>query len=124
VSDHAFFHPLPAHPGRALFARVAAGPWLWEENVTLQFSGSSLSVGDNVFFNRNVFLDTKGGVEIGDSGRGRDVRVFTHGNGEAFAHDPDVCAGSNRVLCQDLRRGHDHARVTVGEQPSWASGRW
>lgn len=65
-----------------LFARRGEA-FVCEENVRFNF-GQFLSVGCNVFFNRGVFLDTKGGLEIGDSvALAEDVRVFTHSHSEA-----------------------------------------
>jgi acetyltransferase-like isoleucine patch superfamily enzyme len=46
--------------------------------------GQFLSVGDDVFFNRGSYLDTKGGITIGHAvGIGEFVRIFTHSHGEA-----------------------------------------
>ena len=54
-----------------------------EENVRFNF-GPLLRVGDGVFINRNVFLDTKGGISLGDGvALAEDVRIFTHSHGEA-----------------------------------------
>lgn len=54
-----------------------------EQNVQFNF-GQNLSVGDDVFINRNTFIDTKGGVEIGNSsGLGENVIIFSHSHSEA-----------------------------------------
>jgi acetyltransferase-like isoleucine patch superfamily enzyme len=54
-----------------------------EENLRFNF-GPLLRVGDGVFVNRNVLLDTKGGVDLGNSvALAEDVRIFTHNHGEA-----------------------------------------
>ena len=54
-----------------------------EENVRFNFA-QLLRVGDGVFCNRNVFLDSKGGIELGDGvALAEDVRIFTHTHGEA-----------------------------------------
>ncbi|WAI02523.1 acyltransferase [Methanogenium organophilum] len=46
--------------------------------------GHTLTVGDDVFINRGLFIDTKGGVTIGNAvGIGEFVRIFTHSHGEA-----------------------------------------
>ena len=46
--------------------------------------GQLLEVGDDVFLNRGVFLDTKGGVTIGDATAFAEwVAVFSHGHSEA-----------------------------------------
>lgn len=65
-----------------LFAACGQG-LICEENVRFNL-GRSLSVGDHVFFNRGVFLDTKGGLTIGDcAALAEDVRVFSHGHSES-----------------------------------------
>jgi acetyltransferase-like isoleucine patch superfamily enzyme len=54
-----------------------------EQNVQFNF-GQNLEVGSDVFINRNVFLDSKGGIELGDSvGLGENVIVFTHTHSES-----------------------------------------
>ena len=54
-----------------------------ERHTSFNF-GQFLEVGRDVFFNSGVFLDTKGGVTIGDfCGLAEDVRIFTHGHGES-----------------------------------------
>jgi acetyltransferase-like isoleucine patch superfamily enzyme len=54
-----------------------------EENVRFNF-GRYLSLGDHVFFNRGIFLDTKGGLSIGCAAAlAEDVRVFSHGHSES-----------------------------------------
>ncbi|OPZ43940.1 MAG: galactoside O-acetyltransferase [Euryarchaeota archaeon ADurb.BinA087] len=55
-----------------------------EGEVRFNF-GQFLSVGDDVFFNRGSFIDTKGGVTIGDAvGIGEFVRIFTHTHSESL----------------------------------------
>lgn len=45
--------------------------------------GHQIEIGDNVFFNEGVFLDSKGGIKIGNSvGLTEQVMIFTHGHGE------------------------------------------
>jgi len=54
-----------------------------EGEVRFNF-GQFLSLGNDVFLNRGVFIDTKGGVNIGDSvGIGEFVRIFTHSHSES-----------------------------------------
>jgi acetyltransferase-like isoleucine patch superfamily enzyme len=54
-----------------------------EGDVRFNF-GQFLSVGDDVFFNRGSYIDTKGGVTIGHSvGIGEFVRIFTHSHSES-----------------------------------------
>ena len=46
--------------------------------------GQNLTVGDDVFINRGLFIDTKAGVTLGNAvGIGDFVRIFTHSHGEA-----------------------------------------
>jgi len=57
-----------------------------ESNVSFNY-GHQISVGDDVFFNRGVFIDSKGGVIIGDSVcLTEDVRIFTHNHSESVHH--------------------------------------
>jgi acetyltransferase-like isoleucine patch superfamily enzyme len=54
-----------------------------EGDVRFNF-GQFLTLGDDVFFNRGSFFDTKGGVSIGNSvGIGEFVRIFTHSHSES-----------------------------------------
>jgi len=54
-----------------------------EENVRFNF-GQNIEVGNDVFMNRGVYLDSKGGVSIGNSvGMAEGVAVFTHGHSES-----------------------------------------
>lgn len=113
-------------PFRRLVAeRLFAGcgrAFVCEENVRFNF-GQFLHVGDNVFFNRGVFLDTKGGVRIGDSAAlAEDVRIFTHGHDEAShmtrTYAPVVIGAYAKVYAgATIMPG-----VTVGEQALVASG--
>ena len=65
-----------------LFKRCGAD-FIADEGVRFNF-GQLLEVGDGVFINRGAFLDTKGGVVLGDAvGVAEWVAVFTHGHSEA-----------------------------------------
>jgi len=65
-----------------LFKRCGRN-FIADEGVRFNF-GQLLEVGDDVFLNRGVFLDTKGGVTIGDATAFAEwVAVFTHGHSEA-----------------------------------------
>lgn len=67
---------------RRLFAGCG-GAFICEEQVRFNF-GQFIEVGENVFLNRGVFLDSKGGIRIGDDvALAEDVRVFTHSHSEA-----------------------------------------
>lgn len=54
-----------------------------ESNIRFNF-GQNLSVGDDVFLNAGTFIDSKGGVAIGEAvGIGEFVRIFTHTHSES-----------------------------------------
>lgn len=66
----------------ALFKRCGRN-FIAEEGVRFNF-GQGIEVGDDVFFNRGVYLDSKGGIEIGSSsGLAENVQVFTHSHSES-----------------------------------------
>jgi len=76
-----------AFPFRRLIAhrlfRACGKNFCAEGEMRFNF-GQNLTVGDDVFINRGLFIDTKAGVSLGDSvGIGDFVRIFTHGHGEA-----------------------------------------
>lgn len=53
-----------------------------EENVRFNLP-QNIEVGDDVFINRGTFIDSKGGVKIGNSvGIGEGVTIFTHSHAE------------------------------------------
>ena len=65
-----------------LFKRCGSS-FIADEGVRFNF-GQLLEVGDDVFLNRGVFLDTKGGVSIGDAACLTEwVAVFTHSHSES-----------------------------------------
>jgi len=93
-----------------------------EENVRFNF-GNLLELGDSVFFNRGVFLDTKGGVCLGNSvALAEDVRIFTHTHSEA-SH---IVRSYGRVVVEDYAKIYAGATimpgVTVGSQAIVAAG--
>lgn len=93
-----------------------------EENVRFNF-GPLLRVGDGVFINRNVLLDTKGGICLGDGvALAEDVRIFTHTHGEA-SH---IERGYRPVTVGDYAKVYSGAvllpGVTVGRQAIVAAG--
>ena len=96
--------------------------FICEENVRFNF-GQFLEAGDNVFFNRGCFLDTKGGIRLGDSvALAEDVRIFTHGHNEAShierTYDPVTIGSYAKVFAgATILPG-----VTIGEQAIVASG--
>lgn len=94
------------------FRRMIAGElfqnrgeaFVCEENVRFNI-GQNISVGENVFFNRSVFIDSKGGVRLGDSvALAEDVRIFTHGHDEH----------SHMTRTYDAVVIEDHAKVYAG----------
>ena len=96
--------------------------FICEDSVRFNF-GQFLEVGDNVFFNRGCFLDTKGGVRLGDSvALAEDVRIFTHGHDEAShierTYEPVTIGSYAKVFAgATILPG-----VTIGEQALVASG--
>ncbi len=107
--------------GERLFKRCGTG-LVCEENVRFNF-GQFLELGERVFFNRGVFLDTKGGLVIGDQvGLAEDVRIFTHGHSEA-SHIERTYAP---VVINSFAKIYSGATimpgVTIGSQAIVASG--
>jgi len=93
-----------------------------EENVRFNF-GNLLELGDGVFFNRGVFLDTKGGIRLGNSvALAEDVRIFTHTHSEA-SH---IVRSYGRVVVEDYAKIYAGATVmpgvTIGSQAIVAAG--
>ena len=73
------------------FRRILAGAlfkkcgknFIAEENCRFNF-GQGIELGDNVFFNRGVFIDSKGGLAVGDGvGFAENVQIFTHSHSES-----------------------------------------
>ncbi len=73
------------------FRRVIAGAlfkkcgknFIAEENCRFNF-GQGIELGNDVFFNRGVYIDSKGGVEMGDGvGLAENVQIFTHSHSES-----------------------------------------
>ncbi|ADK86587.1 putative acetyltransferase [Desulfarculus baarsii DSM 2075] len=101
--------PLRQMLARRLFAGVGRD-FLCEEHVRFNF-GQFISLGDNVFFNRGVFLDSKGGLKIGHSvALAEDVRVFTHGHSES-SHKERSYAG---VVIEDYAKIYSGAVILPG----------
>jgi acetyltransferase-like isoleucine patch superfamily enzyme len=77
-----FSIPLRRIIAQALFKKCGKN-LIAEENVRFNF-GQGIEVGDDVFFNRGVYLDSKGGISIGNStGLAENVQVFTHSHSES-----------------------------------------
>jgi acetyltransferase-like isoleucine patch superfamily enzyme len=89
--------------------------FLADEGVRFNF-GHNIEVGDDVFMNRNVFLDSKGGITIGDSvGIGENADVFTHSHSES---EHSVRTYGHVTIC-DYVKIYSHSTilpgVTIGE---------
>ena len=87
-----------------------------EENVRFNFP-QNLEVGDDVFLNRGVFLDTKGGVTLGNYvGLTEDAQIFTHKHSES----DHVVRKYEKVVLKDFVVVNPDAMilpgVTIGEQ--------
>lgn len=110
-----FSFPFRRMVAERLFKRCGAR-FNAEQNVQFNF-GHNLELGSDVFINRNVFLDTKGGIELGDGvGMGENVFVFTHTHSESVHRERTygkVTVGAYAKIYSDsmVLPG-----VTVGEQ--------
>jgi len=103
-----------------LFKKCGVG-FISEENFRFNF-GQYIEVGDFVFFNRGVFIDSKGGVTIGNNvGITEDVRIFTHSHSES-SH---IIREYKPVVIKDYAKIYTGAvilpGVTIGEQAIVAS---
>lgn len=103
-----------------LFKKCGTG-FIAEENFRFNF-GQNIEVGDFVFFNRGVFIDSKGGVVIGNHvGLTEDVKIFTHSHSEA-SH---IIREYKTVVIKDYAKVYTGAillpGVTIGEQAIVAS---
>ncbi|MDD3845659.1 MAG: acyltransferase [Syntrophorhabdaceae bacterium] len=77
-----FSIPLRRIIAKALFRKCGKN-FIAEENVRFNY-GQGIEVGDDVFFNRGVYLDSKGGITIGNSsGLAENVHIFTHSHSES-----------------------------------------
>jgi acetyltransferase-like isoleucine patch superfamily enzyme len=98
-----------------LFKRCGAG-FTAEENFRFNF-GQNLDVGDFVFLNRGVFIDSKGGVSIGNSvGIAEDVRIFTHSHSEASHINREYRPVTIREYAKIYTGAMILPGVTIGEQ--------
>ena len=93
-----------------------------EANVRFNF-GQAISAGNDIFINCGTFLDTKGGLFIGDSvGIGEFVRVFTHTHSESDHAERTYAP----VTIGDYAKVYSNAMVfpgvTIGEQAIVAGG--
>jgi acetyltransferase-like isoleucine patch superfamily enzyme len=107
--------------GAHLFGRCGAA-LIAEENVRFNFA-QFIELGDSVFFNRGVFLDSKGGIVLGNSvALAEDVRIFTHSHSES-SH---IVREYHKVVVEDYAKIYAGATilpgVTVGKEAIVASG--
>jgi acetyltransferase-like isoleucine patch superfamily enzyme len=104
-----------------LFAGCGLG-LIAEEQVRFNF-GQFIELGDSVFLNRGVFLDSKGGIVLGNFvALAEDVRVFTHSHSEA-SH---MIREYHKVVVEDYAKVYAGATilpgVTIGKEAIVASG--
>jgi len=103
-----------------LFKKCGIG-FTAEENFRFNF-GQNIEVGDFVFSNRGVFIDSKGGVFIGNHvGLAEDIRIFTHSHLES-SH---IIREYKPVVIKDYAKIYTGAvilpGITIGEQAIVAS---
>jgi acetyltransferase-like isoleucine patch superfamily enzyme len=96
--------------------------FLCEEGIRFNF-GRYIDIGNEVFINRNCFLDSKGGITIGNEvAVGEDVRIFTHSHSEASHIERDY----KPVVIKDYAKIYAGATilpgVTVGKQAIVGAG--
>ena len=92
-----------------------------ERNVFFNL-GQNLSVGDDVFINAGVYLDSKGGITLGDYVcLTEDVKIFTHTHSES----DHAVRTYKPVVIKDFAKIYTRAiilpGVTIGEQAIVAS---
>jgi acetyltransferase-like isoleucine patch superfamily enzyme len=93
-----------------------------EANIRFNF-GQCISTGDDVFINTGTFIDSKGGVMIGDAvAIGEFVRIFTHTHSESNHAERTYAP----VIIGDYAKIYTGAMVfpgvTIGEQAIIAGG--
>lgn len=87
-----------------------------ERNVRFNF-GQNIELGDNVFFNEGVFLDSKGGIRIGDnSALAEYVVIFTHNHGESRHAERTYAPVTIEDYCKVYTRAMLLPGVTVRKQ--------
>ena len=98
-----------------LFRKCGVG-FIAEENCRFNF-GQNIEVGDFVFFNRGVFIDSKGGVVIGHRvALTENVQIFTHTHSEST----HTLREYHPVIIKDYAKIYTGATifpgVTIGEE--------
>lgn len=87
-----------------------------EENVRFNVP-DNIEIGDNVFLNKGTFIDSKGGIILGNSiGIGEGVTIFTHSHAE---HDHSLRTYAP-VIVKDYAKIYSNVTifpgVTIGKQ--------
>lgn len=105
---------------RRLFRRCGKN-FISERNVSFNF-GQNLTVGDDVFLNAGVYLDSKGGITLGAYVcLTEDVKIFTHTHSES----DHAIRTYQPVVVKDFAKIYTRAiilpGVTIGEQAIVAS---
>lgn len=105
---------------RHLFKRCGKN-FISERNVIFNF-GQNLDVGDDVFFNAGVYLDSKGGITLGNYVcLTEDVKIFTHTHSESDhairTYQPVVIKDFAKIYTRSIIL----PGVTIGEQAIVAS---
>lgn len=96
--------------------------FICENNVDFNI-GHNIKIGNNVFLNRGVYIDSKGGVEIGNSvAITEDVKIFTHTHSET----DHTIREYKSVLIKDFAKIYSGATilpgVTIGKHSIVAAG--
>jgi len=96
--------------------------FICESNVTFNY-GHQISVGNDVFFNRSIFIDSKGGVVIGDGVcLTEDVRIFSHGHSEAIHHERSYAPVVIGAYAKIYSGATVFPGISIGEEAIVASG--
>ncbi|MBN2689750.1 MAG: acyltransferase [Gammaproteobacteria bacterium] len=110
-----FYIPFKRMIAAKLFKKCGNN-FICDVNVSFNF-GHRIAVGDNVFFNRNVYIDSKGGLEVGDSvGITEDVMIFTHSHSEAQHTERSYAPVVIKDFAKIYSRSIILPGVTIGEQ--------
>lgn len=81
-----------------------------EENVRFNVP-DNIEIGDNVFINKGTFIDSKGGVVIGNSiGIGEGVTIFTHSHEE----DSHATRTYSKVIIKDYAKIYSNSTILPG----------
>jgi acetyltransferase-like isoleucine patch superfamily enzyme len=116
-----FSMPFRRMIAKRLFRRCGKN-FCCENGVRFNF-GQFLEIGDNVFINAGTFLDSKGGITIGNSvGIGEYVRILTHTHSESDHTQRQY----GRVIIGDFAKIYLGATIfhgiRIGEQAIVAAG--